>query len=1322
MRHHGFLAVALAGTVAAAGWILSRSDVVDASEEHSAPYREAYAQSDREIKAAEDPDGLRLNYFDARWSRVLRDVSKHAELTLVMDKIPPGRFARRDRTRYSADDCIRILNRELEGLGYRLLRQDQFLVVLHLDQARTRYARPVLPADNPVRATSRSGSVPVRTASARVDQSTAHWASDTLDSGDEGATNSGSPQTPATVPVRASAFQETLDSADKTAELEAASVKSVIRRLEIEHSTAAEVARAVYLVFERRAELVQKGLQDLPTFVVYGTDDTDKTGVPLFRVGIDQQNQSLIVEASQERTEQLLKLLTRLDKPASDKSSTRLVPAENISDETAKNLDRKLRQLVATRLQQSGEQAADDPVVPEAADTDAFSLRGDVNVQAMPGTGVLLIEGNEEDLERLAPIIQRLEELSIGSLPDIHLLDLNHVNSESFAALLTSVYDRLAELRKRGDAPEQSVAFYPVVQPNSVLILAPQLELPSILQLAEKLDTELDPESEFRVFPLKHAIASQVHAALESFYEDPPGLATRIRAVPDVRTNSVIVQGHPRDLTEVKRLVDELDRDQPGSVHRMAVIELKHATAEELAEVLNSAIQAVTSPPQTTGGNSGFGGSQGPQELRDTKSIALEFLSRSGTAQHLIRSGFLVDVRISPDPRSNSLILSAPEASLTLLEALVATLDQAPSATAAIKVFELKNADAEQTVELLISMFENVNQEEQLGVQIQGAEDAASSLIPLQFSADIRTNTVLAVGSEESLDIVAAILLRLDSDEARRRTTTVIQLRNAPAEDVSESINLFLEQQQSLQDSSEDLISNIERVRQEVIVAPDLNSNSLIVSASPDYFSQITQMIHELDATPPQVIIQALLVEVQLNNTDEFGVELGFQDPLLFQRSIVETLDDLITIPTTTNIPGVGLVESTTIVTQNNTPGFNFNNTAAPLGNNAVGNTRAVGAQGISGFSLGRQNGDLGFGGFVFSAQSDAVNVLIRALAARRTLQVLSRPQIRTTHNSIATIRVGQEVPVVNGVVIDQGVVSPEIEQRDTGIILRVTPRITPDGTIAMTVYAEKSRLSDGGVPVFTDINTGNVIESQIRDVAIAETTVNIPNGQTIVIGGIITKSDETLERKVPWLGDLPVVGKAFRYDATDTVRSELLMFLTPRIIYGPADSELIKQVETERMHFLESDAEEIHGPLYAVPPARAQGFEGFEPTPEPYVPADPTPESDFHTGAGQTTVPADEARARDRLTVQSAGRRSDSDQQEIIQTGARQSVQSSSRIESARFENTDGRQSWMKRLLRKNTDPSAVPARAKPTESRETGESSGPSQPELDFGDAEWK
>jgi len=265
---------------------------------------------------------------------------------------------------------------------------------------------------------------------------------------------------------------------------------------------------------------------------------------------------------------------------------------------------------------------------------------------------------------------------------------------------------------------------------------------------------------------------------------------------------------------------------------------------------------------------------------------------------------------------------------------------------------------------------------------------------------------------------------------------------------------------------------------------------------------------------------------------------------------------------------------------------LNFNNPAVPLGNNNYAGARPgnVATQGISNFSLGRSNSDLGFGGFVFSAQSDAVSVLLRALASRRTVQVLSRPQVRATHNNQASVNVGQNVPLTTGVTQNGLNTNPQITYTKTGITLTVTPRITPDGMIAMNVFAQKSQLSDIGVPIFINATTGDSIESPVINESTATTTVNVPNGQTIVIGGMITKSDSTLERKVPWLGDLPIVGRAFRYDGTTSSRTELLIFLTPRIILTDIDSELIKQVETERLHFIESDAEEVHGPLYSVP------------------------------------------------------------------------------------------------------------------------------------------
>ena len=1165
MRRHGFLAVAAACGVACCAWMINQADQLDASEEPVGSFREAFSVRN-DPAPTEDDSGVRLNFFETSWDKVLENVADQAGLTLVMDRVPRGRYARRDRTRYDVPAVIRILNTELEPQGFRLFQQGRFLVALKLDAVRSRYARPIAQEEQSAEQPTQQS--PFRTAS-QVSQAGPQAQPYDEDPKEE---DFGSTLTP-----RAQT-EETPEVSQQEPEL-----PPIISTLGIKQAKAMDVARSIYVVFESRAELVKNGLKGLPTFTVFADENHGDDDTPLFRIAINNTDNTLIIEASPARTKHLSNLVTVLDKKKAEET-VRLLPNNGVTDATAEDLNNQIHRMVQMKGQDE-----DVAVQPEEGGT--LSLRGEVNVQAMQDLGILILKGNEVDVEKVAAIIAQLEEMSVGSLPDIHLLFVQNVNSESLSELLTDVYTQLTTLRARGGDERQIAAFIPVVQPNAVLILAPAIELDSILDLADKLDREFDPDAEFKVFGLRNAVASQVVTAVESFYEERGGLGTRLRIAADVRTNAVIVQGRKNDLAEVSRVVEKMDVDQPHATHRVEVIKLRNAIAEELATTLNAAILGVSSPPSQNNQGGGFGGgfgagNQGAQELQDSKSVALEFLATTAAGREILRSGILVDVRINSDIRSNTLIVSAPEISMPLLKALINELDKAPGATAEIKVFALKNADASASVDLLTAMFEDQNQEDQLGVQIAGTEGSASSLIPVTFAADTRTNTVLAVGGPEALSVVEAILLRLDSTQARERITRVIRLENAPVDAVATALDTWLEARQELADSTDDLISDIERIRQEVIVTPDLNRNNLIVETSPEYLSQIEAVIADLDARPPQIIVQALIVEVQLDNTDEFGVELGFQDPTLFSRSILADAADLITTTNVVQQPNGQQLQETIIQSQNTTPGLNFNNTLAALGNNGAMNPGRVGTQGLSNFSLGRQNGDLGFGGFVFSAQSDAVSVLLRALAARRQVQVLSRPQIRVMDQNTGKIQVGQVVPVVDGVTITENFANPTVNPRDVGIVLEVTPRVTSDGTIVMEVFAEKSDVLPGGVPIFTDAASGNVVESVIIETAQADTIVSVPNGQTIIMGGMITKSDETLERKVPWLGDLPLLGNLFRYDGTNTVRTELLLFLTPRVIYTDADSELIKQVEAERLHFLESEVEEIHGPIYSIPPS----------------------------------------------------------------------------------------------------------------------------------------
>ncbi len=1209
----------------------------------------------------ENDKTVRLYYVSKTWADILQDVATKTGSTLVMHDAPPGRWSHQGIEKLSRADAVTVLNRELEPIGYRILAKGDFLTVIEMRRARTDYRRPMYPPDRSQGAAQVAARTPVEATPARerkFDTITPRPASSGIaQAGGTDARNRNIRPAQFTSEEEATADGIQLAQVTQPAPAQAQPAPAAQPEPEAAHPMedqtvsitpkkrlAVDLAKQLFKAFESRAELVKAGPQGLPAFrVFHPAPKEDMTpgarGPQWFVMEIDPDRNTLWVHGDARAVKSLPVLVERLDQTAAPQGeATKVMAGEGQLKGVADQLKPELDKLLEARQQGAAPQAAQthplDPnapavqpapqapgELPAANPRDLQSLlgnlKGEVVVESLGDLDVLIIRGGEKDVDAVMNVIKAIERVAQGTSPGIHLALLNHVDSESLAALLTEVYEQLKTLKEQTTSSAQkgkSVSVVAVSKPNAVLVLAPPALLDGVLQLIDELDQPVDPATEVEIFRLKHAIAAQVVTSLESFYETRVGLGTKISIVADARTNSIIVQAKPNELSEVAALIKKIDRADSGAVSRVHRIKLNYAVADELAVFLFQALQGAIAPataPTTTqnafgGGQGANGNTQVPQELRDSKSVVLEFLARSDAADKLVRSGMLSDIRIHPEVRTNTLIITAPQQSLPFLEELVAILDQPPAAVASIKVFTLKNSDAAAAVTLLQSIFSaNQNQQgqgaqnQQVGPQIAGAEDPSSTLIPLKFGTDARTNSVVAIGGAEALNVVESILLRIDQGDMRNRKSTVLKLLNSPAADVANSINQFLQSQRELTQLDPGRISTSEILEQEIIVTAEPISNSLLISATPRYYDEILRIAKDLDKEPAQVVIQALLVEVELENTDEFGVELGFQDKVLFKRSAI---DNIQTISQTVTALNGSQTTSQQIISQSATPGFFFNNQA--LGNNPAINSSQVGKQGLSNFAVGRTNNDLGFGGLVLSASSEAVSVLIRALAAKRNVRVLSRPQVIAVDNQIAQIQVGQQVPIVNGVQIGAtGLANPQIIQDQAGIILTVTPRISPEGQIVMEVAAEKSAFQGAGVPIFTDATTGNTITSPIKDITTARSTVKVPDGQTIVVGGMITASEDVIERKVPWLGDVPILGHAFRFDSITNRRTELLIFLTPRIIHCPDDMEFIKQVETERMHFLIDEAEAIHGPLLASP---ADAFPVEEPPfqPIPQAPA----------------------------------------------------------------------------------------------------------------------
>ncbi|MEX0585861.1 MAG: secretin N-terminal domain-containing protein, partial [Pirellulales bacterium] len=623
---------------------------------------------------------------------------------------------------------------------------------------------------------------------------------------------------------------------------------------------------------------------------------------------------------------------------------------------------------VGQPAERAADQPADQPGVRRADVAGDYGLIGPVQIEYIEALDMIIVRGDPRDVEKVVAIIEQIDRETATNRPAIVVYPLRHVSNQALSTLVTQLYDQVLTAR------QGAVSITALVKPNALLIIGRQENVDSVIDLVRRLDQPVDPNTQLETFFLKHASAGAAQAVLREFYGDNvtfsqnvrTALGAKLHVVIDYRTNSLVVQASPRDMNEVRSLIAKLDVAKSGAVNELRIVKLQNSVAAELAPIINQAIAGPSQPPQRTavtgqpglqqpqaqptGAGAGTGSLQQQQQLQ-ARSIMLQLLTVDAQGRRQLSSGMLTDVRVTPDSRGNALVVSAPEESMELIIALIEQLDRLPPAESQIKVFTIVNADAERLAQTLQTLFGQGTQQQPGGQGGQGAfgfqqnvrtataGEEGSILIPLRVAVERRSNSVIVSGSTGDLAVVEALLLKLDDADVRERQTKVHRLKNAPALDVAEALNQYLTTQRQVQQAATGVVSVFEQIEREVIVVPEPVSNSLIVSATPRYYKEITELVEKLDERPPMVMIQVVLAEVTLNATDEFGIELGIQDSVLFDR-------------------GISAVTGTTTPTA--TPGFNFNN--QPLANGVVNPSR-VGGQGLSNLSLGRINSELGFGG-----------------------------------------------------------------------------------------------------------------------------------------------------------------------------------------------------------------------------------------------------------------------------------------------------------------------------------------------------------------------
>jgi type II secretory pathway component GspD/PulD (secretin) len=798
-------------------------------------------------------------------------------------------------------------------------------------------------------------------------------------------------------------------------------------------------------------------------------------------------------------------------------------------------------------------------------------LSGSVRIIVDEKTNKLTVIGDPADVAIVERKLKEIRETTEEEERIPERISLRFSNSETISESIRQIYEENYEA-KVGKAE-----IIPLPSQNALLVFGSQGAIDAVREIVDKIESDVMPEEakDFESFSLKHVSAVDAKRRLEEFFGGsdnaeafPVGAWT---VVADYRSNVVVVRGNAQVIQQAKLLIDAIDIDETiAPTKSVRVFQLQNAIAGDLAIILqdaiNGALKNIAQPIQSNAQGGGITPGQPGQDGNETSSettpskLQLQTVGKDGK---VLTTGALFDVRVTPDSASNSLIVRGPASAMPLIAELISQLDRLPNAETMIKVFQVVNGDAEQLLTMLESIFgadDNQQNQNQTGalatLPLQTASTTpGAALVNLRFAIDQRTNSIIATGPGGDLQVVEDLLNRLDEDLRSRRQTIVYRLSNSNVLDVEEALNTLL-------DARSDVLANDPRTAggavladQEIAIVPELGSNSLIISSLPENFPEIENIIKRLDRRPPMVKVRVLMAEVSLGSLEEFGIELGIQDSLLFDRS------------TTTGAAG-GITGT----------GFDFNNAGTANLNNVF--TETLAGQALSNLGLGRTNAALGYGGLVLSAGNESVNVLLRALKDRGCLKVLSRPQVMTLENLQGRVSVGQVVPRIgDSNTTATGIVSNSIDNVNVGVVLEITPRVSPDGMITMFLNIVKSSLGaeSEGVIVAVDGMGAPITQVPINSTE-AQTTILSRSGQTIVFSGLIQETKEHVERGAPILSDLPIIGPLFKFESDTASRSELLIIMTPYLVDADEVIEAQNADEMERMHWCLCDVAEIYG------------------------------------------------------------------------------------------------------------------------------------------------
>jgi general secretion pathway protein D len=429
--------------------------------------------------------------------------------------------------------------------------------------------------------------------------------------------------------------------------------------------------------------------------------------------------------------------------------------------------------------------------------------------------------------------------------------------------------------------------------------------------------------------------------------------------------------------------------------------------------------------------------------------------------------------------------------------------------------------------------------------------------------ADGRTNTLLAVGPPAVLERIQALVTRLDTPSPPSRGIFIYRVEHLRAKELATTLTGLFRRRGAPEPPAPRpgllppgtpfepapggpppavIPEGDDLPTEDVRVIADEATNTLLVTTTPPSWAILQPILQRLDRMPRRVLIEILVAEFTLDDSTSLGIEWALRS------GGIKIGGEKVTLSTglDTGVPGIVPLPPT----------------------------------------------------FFFVLQSKDFLGMLQAFAAENRVNVLSSPRVLAVENKRAQIHVGRSVPILTsqqqpttgvvGQAQPASIITTTVEYRDTGIILTVTPRVSENRFVALDVRQEVSDVRPN------DVTT---TQSPVFIKRVAETSVVVGENESLVLGGLIEERKAMIRQGIPFLSRIPILGYLFGATTEGTIKTELMILVTPRIVLDPAEAQSVYEEFKRRAPELKKQIEDPNLPAPVVPAPRPPRSEGLPAT-----------------------------------------------------------------------------------------------------------------------------